>query len=179
MVNLLTPQAQRALATRYWLSVLTSATLLVGVAFWVGAILFLPTYFTVHAEADEAARYVQVLTDIADQRSAGAAPEALAAFSESIKLLASADQKTFVGPALAAVTGPLPNVVSLDVVRLTKSEDGVVQVVLSGIAGSRTALINYADALKQVAALRAVLLPVSALVAETNNAFSITATYTP
>lgn len=177
MVNLLPKSAQRTLFATYYGRLATTVLVLAGCAVLAGAVFLTPTYLMIHAEAGDAARYVKTLQDIADQRASGRAAETVTALGESIRLLEGASKDPQLGGALVAVTAGVPKGVSVDALEYGFNEDGTVGVKITGTAATRSALIAYSDQLKATRGLTAVALPVAALVAETNNAFVITAVY--
>lgn len=177
MVNLLPPETQRALTTTYYTRLLTCALLVLGGAVAASVVLLAPTYLSILATAADAERYVTTFRDLADQRAASGGAEKLVALSESIKLLDSAYHAPQFGGALVAVTDALPAGVSLDTIHSTFNDDGTLTITLGGVASTRSALIRYSDELKATRGLSGVAVPVSALVAEVNNSFSMTVQY--
>lgn len=177
-INLLPAAAKAELRLHYRLRLATVLFSVLGFVCCISAALLLPTYFAIRADADEAARYVAALTDLAAQRAQNPANRTLTIFAESIKLLGAADLPPVVGPAVATISGPLPNNVSVDRIELERIE-GAVDITITGTAATRASLIAYVDGLKATPNLQQVSVPVSALVPEINAPFTVTARYTP
>lgn len=179
MVNIISPRAQSTLRSTYYLRLLTTTLVALACTTLIGLALLLPSYFLIHAEADEAARYVETQTAIADQHTKSQATDTLNAFNEKINLLATSAHTPAFAHVLSLAVQPLPRAVSIDTIDMEFKTDGAVVATFSGTAGTRGDLIAYAEALKKVQEFKNVTLPVSDLVAEKGNPFKITATYTP
>ncbi|MEK7063655.1 MAG: hypothetical protein AAB955_03125 [Patescibacteria group bacterium] len=178
MVNLLTPRAKATLARVYYVRLTTLTLIVIAVAVGISAVLLLPTYFAVQVEVGEAERYVATLTESANQRAKSQSGQTAAIFNESIKILAAADRTAVVGPVLETILSPVPNNVSVDTLAIDRTTE-TVRITIGGIAATRTSLIAYIDGLKAIPHLSGVTAPVADLVAETNNPYTISATYTP
>lgn len=174
MVNLLTPETRARLATRYYLRLATVTLVAFGLALALAAVLMLPTYFLIHAEADQAKEYVETANAIAAERAKGAAQETLAAFHEGVKLLTSSASDPSLARIMSFLTVNIPRGVTLSAVDVRYTKEGNASVSVTGVARTRAALIAYSQELKQVAEFRDVSIPVSNLVADVDSVFSIT-----
>ena len=148
-----------------------------GVALSVGVVLLPLTYFLVHADADEAGKYIETLQDIAAQRSKNASSDALAAFGEEVRLSRQLYRTPGIERSISRALTVLPRGVSINVVAATYNKEGGVELSLQGVASERAKLIAYVEALKSLSEFANVSLPVSALVAERDAEFTLTLTF--
>lgn len=177
MVNLISPELRARLTTRYITRLATIATLAVGTAFFITAVVMLPTYFLIHAEADQASEYVETAKAIADERAKGAAQETLATFHESVRLLTDSGREPSYGHILSLLTDGRPRGVTLSDISVVYDESGNASVSVGGVARTRAELIAYSQELKEVVEFSNVTVPVSDLVADVDSSFSLTLTW--
>lgn len=177
MVNLLTHEARRHLTRRYYARILTVLLGVLCAAFVASAVLLLPTYFFIHAEADQAATYVAAAGEIASQRAKGASQETLSTFHESVTLLTSAHREPSYARILSLLTEQMTRGVALNAIKVTYKADGNATVSLSGVARTRAELIAYTNELKKVSEFRNIDIPVGDLVADVDSEFSVTLTW--
>jgi hypothetical protein len=179
MVNLLTKAAKSSLTLTYYTRLATLFFMLLAFVSAASVAMLLPSYFSIHAEVDDAARYVKALSDIADQHAKGQAAETLSVFTDTVHLLGSSNHDPVLGKILLLTTGVVPKGVSVDSLDASAEPNGTVKVTVSGVAATRASLLTYSDNLKAVHTLSGVTVPVSALVSEINNDYSIQMLYTP
>ncbi len=165
------------LTVLYYARVATVLLTGAGVAILIGAALLLPSYFFIHAEADQASAYVETAGSIADQHAKGAAQDTLAQFNEAIRLLSGADRNPVFAHLMTLITESLPRGVGVSTVSVVYDDSGNATIAVSGTAGTRAELLAYSDALKKVGELKNVTVPVSDLVADVDGSFSLTATW--
>ena len=179
MVNLITPKARVSLMTLYYSRLFAVLFSALGSAVAVGAILLLPSYFFIHAEADQASQYVASAGGIAKERAKGAAQETLAAFNESVRLLHSAAREPSFAHIMTLSVQDKPRGISVSTIEVVYDATGTAHITLAGTASTRATLIAYADLLKKVPEFKSVVLPVSDLVADVGGDFTITADWVP
>lgn len=177
MVNLISPTLRARLMSLYYARLVTACALAIAVALSVTAILLLPTYFFIHAEADQAQEYVEAASGIAATRAKGAAQETLASFNEAVKLLTAVNHEPSVSHMLTLLTSDMPRGVTLSTIDIVSDTSGNATVLLSGTARTRAELIAYSATLKKIPEFSNVSVPVSALVADVNSTFSVTMTW--
>jgi hypothetical protein len=177
MVNLLSPKQRSALLTLYVVRLASVALFALAAAGITTVALIAPSYFVIHAEADQAEEFVATATKLAAERAKGQSQEALARFHESVTLLTGAGRAPSYAHILDLTTQERPSGVGLSSVQVLYDDKGNASVVLSGTARTRAELIAYSNALKKVPELTNVVVPVSALVADTNASFTVTATW--
>lgn len=177
MVNLVSPTLRRRLSLRYYLRLATVLATSIGVALTITAALMLPTYFIIHAEADQAEGYVTTASAIASERAKGAAQETLATFHESVTLLTEAHRDPAFARIMSLLTEELPRGVFLSDASVVFQEDGNASVSLKGTARTRAELIAYTNTLKKVPEFTSVNVPVGDLVADVDGAFTVSLTW--
>jgi Tfp pilus assembly protein PilN len=177
MVNLTTPKHQAQLIRLYYIRIGTVLCVTLALAGTAVAALLLPSYFLIHAEADQAAEYVETARAIATERSKSQSQETLAAFNDSIKLLTNAQRSPVFAHVLEVLTETIPKGVALTNIDATYADAQSVRVVVRGVARTRAELIAYSNTLKRHPELSGVVVPVSDLVADVDGAFSVTLTW--
>jgi hypothetical protein len=177
MVNLISPAHSRKLYALYYARLAATAGTTLALALTVVAVLMLPSYFIIHAEADQAAEYVRTAEAIANERAKTQSQEALAAFNESVRHLQNADRRPAFGRVLAVITEELPRGVSLVDISTTYPDTEMVRATIRGTARTRAELIAYSNTLKRHPELVDVVVPVSDLVADVDSTFTVTATW--
>lgn len=179
MVNLISPSTKRSLLYTYYTRLATAVLVLIGSATIIGVALLLPSYFLIHADADQAADYVKTASAIASERAKSAAPDTLARFTESVKLLTGANKSPAIAKVLALVSSDIPRGLSIDKIDVTFDQTGSAMIVVVGTAATRTELLSYENQMKNTHAFASVVVPVSDLVADTNSPFTLTLTWVP
>lgn len=174
MVNLISPKQKAFLAQTYVSRFLTVAFLLLAGLGSATLALLAPSYFIIHAEADQAEEYVQTATQIAAERAKGQSQETLQRFHEAVGLLTKAGRPASYAHILSITTEERPAGVFIAEVHVAYEDDGSALVTLIGTARTRAELIAYSNMLKKTPELTAVVVPVSALVADVNSEFTIT-----
>lgn len=177
MVNLISPAHSRKLHALYYSRLIATAATTLACALGATAVLMLPSYFIIHAEADQAAEYVRTAEAIANERAKTQSQEALAAFNESVRHLQNADRRPAFGRILEVLTEELPRGVSLGDISTAYADQGTARLVVKGTARTRAELIAYSNTLKRHPELTNVVVPVSDLVADVDSAFTISATW--
>jgi hypothetical protein len=152
--------------------------LIVAAALFGTSALLLPTYFLVHAEADQAAEYVEASRAIAAERAKSQSQETLATFTESVKLLTAAERPPTLAHVLEVVTSDIPKGISLSDIDITFPGNEKVVVALNGTARTRAELIAYSNMLKRHPELSSVDVPVGDLVANVDSSFSMSMNWT-
>lgn len=177
MVNLISETLRSRLQWLYYSRLVTVVFTVLGLALLATALLMLPTYFFIHAEADQAEGYVRSAGDIATQRAKGQSQETLATFHEAVKLLTVSARDPAFQHIVSLITTDLPRGVSLSGVHLVYDTAGNAALKLDGMARTRAELIAYSAVLKKIPELTNVSVPVSDLVADIDSTFSVTATW--
>jgi len=177
MVNLLPYATQNALRRAYYFRIAGSFFFVTGCALLVGVVMLAPSFLLIHADADDAERYVTTLKGIADQRSKNASSEALAAFGEQVRLMNQLYRAPLIERALARATTNIPKGISINKISADYDKEGDIKLSMSGTALTRAALIAYTEQLKSSAEFSNVVVPVSALVLERDAEFSVTAEF--
>lgn len=177
MVNLISPATRARLLRLYYTRFITVLATTVGVAFLISAVLMMPTYFFIHAEADQAAEYVQTANQIATQRAKGSAQETLSGFHESVKLLTASNRDPSFAHILGLLTSDLSRGVSLSAIAVTYDDAGNAKVAVDGIAKTRAELIAYTAQLKKIGEFTNLVVPVGDLVADIDSTFSVSFTW--
>ncbi len=178
MVNLLSPKQRRALSLLYVVRLATAALMTLGGVGALIATLLLPSYFTIHAEADQAEEYVAATAKLVDERAKGESQAVLQRFHESVHELTRASRAPSYARILELTTQDRPLGVGISSVEVSYDSAGNAVIVLTGVARTRAELIAFSNTLKKVPELSNVVVPVSALVADINASFTMTMTWT-
>ncbi len=178
MINLIPNEQKRRQTLEYYLALGTLFSVLCALMFGIGAVLLVPTFVAVSADAREAARYAETLTQLAAVRAEGGPEAQVVAFQETAEILTDSAREPQIAGGLAEILAPVSAGISVDAVRISEEADGL-QVSLVGVAATRSALTAFVSALRAVPGVARADLPVSALVAETNNSFSISILFIP
>lgn len=173
MVNLLTKQTKSELLMKYYTRLATLVFVSLGCAALFSALLLLPSYFVIHAEADQASSYVSTVTAIADERAKSQAAEDLAVFKEEVAFLDTNRREARVARMLSTLTAEVPRGISIDSLVIDLSDPKTIQVATKGIAATRAILVAYRDQLKKSGDFLSASIPVSDLVADVNSGFSM------
>ena len=177
MVNLLSPKQRTLLSRLYVLRLVTVLSLALANAGLVTLLLLLPSYFTIHAELDQASDYVEAATALATERAKGQSPETLQRFQEEVKFLTEYTREPRTARILELVTTDRPGGVFLTSITTLFDQKGAT-VSLAGTARTRAELIAYSNALKKVPEFSNVVVPVSALVADVDSTFTVSLRWT-
>ena len=178
MVNLISPKQRVALVRLYLVRLTSTASFAFAVAGVVTVLLLLPSYFIIHADADQAAEYVETATQLSTERAKSQSPETLQRFQEEVNFLTVAARPPALARVLSVVTEDRPAGVYIQSMSLTFVSADSATIALEGTARTRAELIAYSNMLKKVPELSAVVVPVSALVADVDSTFTLSATWT-
>lgn len=178
MVNLISPKQRRSLAFLYVLRLVTAGLGTLGLVGALTVVLLLPSYFSIHAEAGQAEAYVATATKLAEERAKGQSQEVLQRFHESVTELTRSSRAPSYARILEVTTQDRPLGVGISSIDVAYDTAGNAAVTLTGVARTRAELIAFSNTLKKVPDLSQVVVPVSALVADTNAPFTLTMRWT-
>ena len=119
---------------RYYARLATLSLLALALATAAGAILLLPSYFFIHAEADQASQYVASAGGIANERAKGQSQETLAAFNEAVRLLNTSARDPAFARIMGILTTDMPRGVSISTVDVVYDDQGSAAVKIAGVA---------------------------------------------
>ena len=176
MINLLPKRAYKKVSHEYYTRLITLFFLVMSAVFCFSTLLFLPSYFLVRDEAQEAARFLEAAETQAQLREESEKGRQVAALAEKQRILFPYTKQVVVSTMLETLLRAKPDGVSITELAYVHG-DGETRLSFSGEADTRSALVSFTDNLKKTAAFRDVSLPVSSLIADSDIPFSFSLTY--
>jgi len=176
MVNLLPKKEINILYRAYYVRLFTAWLLLVSCAILVGGALLVPSYVVSERAADSGERYLAALEETVGIRERAGVTDDVRALAERLRILGDYSSEVSYGPFFEDAFFELTSDIRVGGIAFTKGSDAL-QVSISGNAKTRTALLSFADRLRQSGHFEGVSVPVSQLAVDENIPFSITATY--
>ncbi len=174
MINLIPPTSKKKLRTEYLVRVVSVWFLLLMAVFFIGASMLLPVYVLIGSQV------------AAYESSSVVALEKVAGYENvSVKLTQSSNQAKVV---LNTIESPLFSDfidlfdglrgadVQLNTFGISRSDNGINPISLSGVAGSRQSLASFRDRLLAERSVESVDFPISNLAKDKDLTFSITVT---
>lgn len=178
MVNLISPKQKVAITRLYLVRLVSTVSFALAVAGVITVLLLLPSYFIIHADADQALEYVETARQLSTERAKSQSQETLQRFQEEVSLLTAAARPPALARVLSVVTEDRPVGVYIQSLSINFVSADSATIALEGAARTRAALIAYSNSLKKIPELSAVVVPVSALVADVDSDFTLSATWT-
>lgn len=175
MLNLLPKPAARAVRRRYAARVAASLALALGAGVAAHGLALLPAIVEGKRAVTALAARAEALRVSAETKEYGEASREAAALRRAARAASVA-----ANPALSAagdgVIRAVPSGISVASFSFERSATSTVVAVVEGVAATREALLLFRSNLEEVPNVAAVDVPVSALAAEANAAFSVTVT---
>jgi hypothetical protein len=173
MVNLLPQPEKRRLLLAYYLRLASTFFFLTATILSLGVGLLIPSYFVARDENESAARYLEALEGTAGIKNKGQSGKIVARFTEQIAILKSYQHKPQTAEILSQVEEHLLKDVTVSAIEFEygEGEDGVITI--TGVAKSRTALLGFAESLREESIFKGVSVPVSQLAEDENLKFSL------
>lgn len=177
MVNLLPIQQQARLRGRYYLGLLSSFIFLLAVVFFIGAALLAPSYFLAESEAASAVRSLNASAESVKLYQSSGIVRQVSLLKERLMVLTEYQRPASTAVVLSALTGAAPSGIQIQTVTLTFTGSQGGEVVVSGKAKTRAALVNFGKKLEENNLFSDAEVPLSGLVSETNLDFSLPFTF--
>jgi hypothetical protein len=177
MVNLLSPQAQRTLVSRYYARFMAACAFLAAAGVLSGAALLLPSYLLANGEADAAHRFLEASQQAVALGSQGGAPGIVAVLAERVGIMRTYAHPPATARILSAVTAGGSPGISITKITVTPSDAVKGQVELTGKAATRNALLSFVQKLQGRSLFSGVTLPVSDLATGTDVPFTLSFPY--
>lgn len=171
-INLLPSATKKIFARRYYLSFITILAVAFSIVAIVGSLLLVPSYLLARTEAESAERYLSALEETVGLRERTGVNEMMRKLSESVDILSSFEKSRPTAGILEAVDNALPPRVYLQGVGVTHAGSRKGEVLLVGVANTRTDLLAFSDALKENPLFQNISIPVNQLVPEFDVKFS-------
>lgn len=172
MVNVLPPQTKRSLTRRYYAHLLTVVCTLGAVVLALGGALLIPSFLLSTTQAESYERYRDALSGSIGLKEREKTEIEVQGVAERIRILGEYAGDERVVDALEGVLQGQPESVRVTGISLARAEGGF-SVSLSGVANTRTDLLEFVDVLRTKTNLQDVALPVAQLVAERDVPFSL------
>ncbi len=174
MVNLLPPSTKRTLLREYYLRVFATFFLLSAVVMGAGAGLLLPSYYLARAESEEAVRYLDALQGTADLRARTQTGKSVQAFTEQVALLKEYGSRPFTAEMISRIQEHLSGDVSITTISVEYEAGDRGRISLGGSAKTRTALLTFAESLREELIFSGVSVPVGQLAGDSDLPYSLT-----
>ena len=171
------PQARKKVTREYWFRIGTVWALLVTVAFLISTVFLLPSYVLLKAHLSAAELEAQTLTDVErDVVNTEVLIKEANFFAGELAGGAEGEDFTIIVEALDTA---LSSDIELRTFTLVRTEDGVEEMKLSGVAASRDALTLFESTLEADPLFEEASVPISDLVRGSNLPFTMTIMLTP
>ncbi|MBY0539608.1 PilN domain-containing protein [Patescibacteria group bacterium] len=173
MVNILPHKTQNELKLMYY-SRLFGALFLAGAfVMLVGAGVLIPAYFLAQEEADASKRYAEALSQTLSLSEGSSAGKTVTTLAEQLTLMRAYRAEPVLSRGLSAIVAGIPDDVSIRELgfKFTSTSEG--DVIVTGNAETRSALIAFVDALKKEPLFKGVSVPVADLVSDTDLPFTL------
>lgn len=174
MVNILTPETQKALYRSYYFRLFGAFFFVLGVIVIVGAGLLTPSYFLVREEAASAERFRDALVETLELKGKNTATRSLSVLAEEVKLLNAYGKNDTATRIVRAALTAQNNDIILKKISFGFQEGKSGVVTLGGVAETRNALVSYVADLQKETLFSGVAVPVANLAAETDIDFALT-----
>ena len=172
MVNLLPKPIKRKLRLDYYVRLATVACGACAVVIGMGIALLVPSYLFARDEAETTARYVAAIQEMGLRERAGS-QSSIALLAERIKIIKEYERPPVTAQILSRLEVRLPASVTLKKIGVRYDAAGEGGILISGVAGTRNALLAYAQSLQKENIFSGVTVPVSQLNADKDIDFSL------
>jgi len=170
MTNLLPPEGKKQVFKNYWFRVLSVYFTLFGSAFLVTSALLLPTYFYISYQIDALSNIISNEKAESFKKIESSITEANE-ISELLLNTPNAVNDTEIIKEILNFSGGL---VSIDSIKIQKSDRKFKEVIVSGTANDRSSLVAFRDSAEQHKFFDEVNLPLSNLAKDQDIPFSLT-----
>jgi hypothetical protein len=176
MINLIPPTAQKQVTREYWVRVVSVWLFLVGTAFLIVALLNAPVYVLVQSQLDT---FLQEFNLASNQSETFKNSEASIGQVNTIAQLLT--KKENVAP-FSTIIAELENQakaeggILITNLSLSRKDDTLAPVAISGVASSRLSLSTFREALEKNERFESATLPLSSFAKDKDIPFSITLT---
>lgn len=149
---------------------------LLGIVFFLGSILLIPSYFVSEASADSYERYRDALEGAVGLKEREYVIEDVSRLSERIRIMDEYAQGAFSAGIIDSLGERVTNDIIISDISFGRAENGI-EVSLSGTSATRQSLLAFVSTLRESSAFSQVSLPVSQLVVDENAPFSLKMLY--
>lgn len=174
MINLIPPSAEKQVQREYWVRVASIWMILFGFAFAIVALLNVPVYILVRSQLDSFLQEYKEATDMTDTFIASEV--AIANANEIVRLLAKEDPVEPFSRILKEIEGLRGASITILDFTISRTENVLDPIVVSGVANSRLELSEFRDAIEESEFFASAQLPLSNLAKDKDIPFTITIT---
>ncbi len=174
MINLIPPEAKKNITLEYWVRVGSVWALLLAFALACASFIFLPVYVLISSQVD-------AYTESANSASAKIASyenvtTGLVRASQEARTVMAGANFTPVSEYMSIINAAQGNNITITNVSMSRAEEGIAPIQLSGVALDRQSLAAFRDRLLNEEQFSAVELPIANLAKDKDISFSITIT---
>ncbi len=173
MVNLLPKSVKWKLTIDYYVRFVAVVFTVLAVILGMGIALLVPSYLFARAEAEISAGYVATTKETAGLRERAGSGSVIMLLAERMKIIKDYERPPITAQIFSKLQAPLPSNVSLQKISVKYTGRGTGEILISGVAGTRNALLAYAQALQKENAFSGVIVPVSQLSLDKDIDFSL------
>lgn len=172
MINLIPPHAQKQVRREYWIRVVSVWGFLLGSALCISAIVYAPTYVLVRSQLQN---FLQEYKEANDQNQAFKDSESvIIKANEVAKLLATSGDVVSFSEVIAEIEKTQKDGIIIKTFTLSRKDDGLNPIVITGEARSRSVLTEFRDALEINPLFKSATIPLSELAKDKDIQFSLT-----
>lgn len=175
MVNLLPISDRHALTRSYYLRLGALFLFMFSIVAFAGGLLLLPSFFLARGTADAGERYLAALEETVGLRERAGVADEMQALQERVRIMRDAHGGPMSLGVLEALGKDVPGI-SVSGIAFAREGEGA-KVSISGVAGTRAALLSFSTRIRENPAFSDVVFPVSQLAGEEDIPFSISAVY--
>ncbi len=176
MVNVLSKSKKKQLYLRYYTRLATLVFFGTAIAFFIGAVSLIPSYFASKEQVDAVERYRDAIDGTLGLKQRNDTEQQVQILSERVRIVENNQGVSFSKDFFENLLALKRTGVHIDGIMFTQTDTGV-QVTLTGISDLRSELLAFADELRHSVVFVDVSLPVSQLVSEEDVSFAIKTEY--
>lgn len=173
MVNLLPEPQRRAHYIHYYLRLFSTLFLMWTVVVAGGSIFLLPSYFLSRDESDSAKKYLEAAEGKAGIQSKQQVGKEVSQFADEVKALKLYGREPLAAKIFSTFETHLSKEIVIKAVALSFGDEEIGKITLTGVAKTRTALLSFAESVREESLFTGVSVPVSQLAGDTNLPFSL------
>jgi len=173
MANLLPQKERKRFLWEYRFRLLTVAMLLLATTMLFGIILLSPSYFVSESKEISILRQSELLKKVISLREGDSSVASLLSTKQKINTLEDVQRQVPQTEVLQAIIKSADEDVTVDAFYYTRGGESNSEMRITGVAGSRSALLLFSDRLKKEILFDRVDLPVSSLARDSDIVFSI------
>ena len=174
MINLIPKQAKKRLVVEYWARVFSTWGILWSVALLVGASVIFPTFILITSQVEVyETSAAEALAKVANFENVSVS---LVEANQQARLILDEQKLPVFSDYIALVKSLQGDDIQISSIGLSRKNDSLEPISLSGVATDRQALASFRDRLLADEQVSSVDLPISNLAQDKNISFSITVT---